>query len=96
MEPRWDMGWTEEGNIRFVGGTANADLWLCSPMFLTGDYRVRIVMDATYENWGWADWHRGALVDGPNESNIEERYNAEKDTIETYLRLFVPELNEGE
>lgn len=94
MEPRWRHEWAEAYECVFVGGTNTADLWIRNGV--TG--YVRIVVGATVYDWGWTYWEGDGLGNNVNELAMTDYYREHKEEIETYLRLFVPEItiNNGE
>lgn len=98
MEPRWNSRWND-GQLRFVGGLNECDLWL--NYHTTGKHKgkissVRIVRGDGIDDWTFVWWTSNGIRQ-VCPSDVVTGFNVlidrHKEDINAYLRLFVPELD---
>lgn len=102
MEPRWIPDWINDPDKQFVGGINECDLWLYRHSELSNHKgeiaSIRIVRGDGINSWTYVWWTSGGIM-SVCPSDVVTGFSAFIDThkadIDTYLRLFVPELAES-
>jgi hypothetical protein len=104
MEPRWREEWRFDPDRRFIGGTAEADLWVVyhrdrDSKEPTGKVAsIRMVLGPGWDGWDWMWWASDGLrYPNANQSHaykLARYFEKNKPLLDAYVRAFVPELED--